>query len=241
MGVSVSRPLRRTTKAKYIITLDGGSSEFDGTEEFFSHSLHLDNNKGETSEGSKGFSKRNEAGCLKFKETRGNSGCPFDSLDTIDSRKSVPFAVLPENNTQSSTRSPNGEGGFSSAQSDDKTVSVEKSSKVLFYDDVEDDIEDESPARKERNTPKPAEYVQQKVNHPFQGKLRKKGRALRRTRSGEETHLPDENHGDSTPRYCGENTSDMSVTHEGFVDGRESEHEITRMIRADSEPDMICL
>lgn len=240
MGVSVSRPLRRTTKAKYILTLDGGSSEFDGTEDFLSRSLHQDNNKGETSRGSKSFSKRNEAGCLQFKETRGNSGCPFDSLDTIESRKSVPFAVLPENNTQSSTRSPNGEGGFSSAQSDDKIISVEKSSKVLFYDDVEDDLEDESSARKERKTPKPAECVQQKVNHP-QGKSREKGRASRRTISGEETHLHDENHGDSTPRYCGENTSDMSVTHEGFVDGRESEQEITRMMRADSEPDMVYL
>jgi len=239
MGVSVSRPLRKTTKAKYILTFDGGSNEFDGTEEFFSHNLHQQDNRGETSRGGKEFSKWNEAGCLQFKGTKGSSGCPFDSLDTIDSRKSVPFAVLPENNAQSLTRSPsNGEGGFSNAQSDDKTISVKKSSKLSFHDDLEDDL-DESLAKQERNTP--TEYVQQKVNHHFQGKLREKGCSSRRTRSGEETQLPDENNGDNTrSRYCGENTSDMSVSQEGFVDGRASEQEIT-MIRADSEPNMVCL
>jgi len=238
MGVSVSRPLRRTTKAKYILTLDGGSTEFDGTEELFSHNLRQQDNRGETSRGSKGFSKRNEEGCLQFKGTKGSSGCPFDSLDTIDSRKSVPFAVLPENNAQSSTRSPsNGEGGISTSQSGDKTISVEKSSKSSFHDDLEDDL-DESLAWKERNTPEPTECAQQKVNQPFRGKLRGKGCASRKTRSDEETQLPDENHGDSTrSRYCGENTSDMSVT----VDGRASEQEVTRMIRADSEPNMVCL
>ena len=233
MGVSVSRPQRRITKAKYILTVDGGSSEFDETEEYFS--LHLKNNKGETSRGGKGISKRNETGCLQFKGTRGNSGSPFDSLDTIDSRKSIPFAVLPENNTQSSTNSPNGEGGFSNVQSDDKTISVEKSSKVLFLDEVEDDLENESSARKERNVP----CDQVKVNHPFQGKLRKKARASRKTRSGEETHVLDGNRGDSTrSSCCGENASDMSVTHEGLVEGRASEQEI---ILTDSDTDMVCL
>ena len=233
MGVSVSRPQRRTTKAKYILTLDGRSSEFDETEEFFSHMLHQKNNKGETSRGGKGFSKRNETGCLQFKGTRGNSGSPFDSLDTIDSRKSIPFAVLPENNTQTSTNSPNGVGGFCSVQSDDKTSSVEKSSKLLFLDEVEDDLEDESSARKGRNTP----CDQKKVNHPFQGKLRKKDHASRKTRSGEETHALDGNRGDSTrSRCCGE--SDMSVTHEGLVEGRASEQVI---ILADSDTDMVCL
>ena len=77
MGVSVSHPLRRTTKAKYIQTLDGGSSEFEETEQFFSRNLHQEHNKRETSRGNKGFSKRNEAGCLQFKGTRGNSRCPF--------------------------------------------------------------------------------------------------------------------------------------------------------------------
>ena len=238
MGVSVSRPVRRTTKAKYILTLDGGSSEFDGTETFSSHSLHQKNNKGETSRGGKGFSKRNETGCLQFKGTRSNSGSPFDSLETIDSRKSVPFAVLPENNCQSSTNSSNGVGGFSSVQSDDKTISAEKSSKVLFHDEV-DYLEDESSVRKERNTPKPAECVQEKVKYPFQGKIRKKDRASRKTRSGKETHVLDGNRGDSTRSRCwGENASDMSVTHEGVVDGGASEQEI---IFADIDTDMVCL
>lgn len=249
MGVSVSHPLRRTAKAKYILTLDGLSSEFDGTEQF-SHSSLQDNNKGETSRGGKGFSKRNEAGCLQIKGTRGNSGCPFDSLDTIDSRKSVPFAVLPENNTQPSSRSPNGEGAFGSVHSDGETISVDRSAngKVLFHDDAEDELEDESSARKcktklkERNTPKPADYVEQKVIDPSQGKLKKKVRASSSTRLGEKAHLPDKIHGNSTrSRHCAENRSDMSVTHEGFVDGRVSEQETTRIIRADSEPDMVCL
>ena len=239
MGVSVSRPVRRTTKAKYILTLDGGSSEFDGTEAFSSHSLHQKNNKGETSRGGKGFSKRNETGCLQFKGTRSNSESPFDSLETIDSRKSVPFAVLPESNSQSSTNSPNRAGGFISVQSDDKTISVEKSSKVVFHDEVEDDLEDESSVRKERNTPKPTECVQEKVKYPFEGKLRKKNRASRKTRSGEETHVLDGRRGDSTRSRCwGDNASDMSVTHEGVVDGRASEQEI---IFADSDTDMVCL
>ena len=230
MGVSISHPLRRTTKAKYIQTLDGGSSEFDGNEQlFFSHSLYQEDNKGETSRGSKGFSKRNEAGCLQFKGVRGNSRCPFDSLDTIDSRKSVPFAVLPDNNTQALTKSPKGEGAFS-VYSDGETISVEKSGKVLFYDD---DLEDESSARKceaklkEKNTRKHA------------GKLRKKNRASR-TRSGGEAHLPDRNHGNSTrSRQCAENRSNVSVNHEVRVDGRASEQEITRMLRADSETKMV--
>ena len=227
MGVSVSSPVRRTTKTKYILTLDEGSSEFDGTEVFSSHSLHQKNNKGESSRGGKGFSKRNETGCLQFKGTRGNSESPFDSLETIDSRKSVPFAVLPENNSQSSTNSPNGAGDLSSVQSDDKTVSVEKGSKVVFHDEVEDGLEDESSARKETNMPKPAGCVQEKVNHSFLGKLRKKDRPSRKTRSGEEKHVLDGNRGDSTrSRCCGENASDMSVAQDGFADGRASEQEI---------------
>ena len=240
MGVSVSQPLRRTTKAKYILTPNGGSSEFEGTEEFFSHQ---ENKKGETSRCSKGFSKRNEAGCLQFKGARGNSGCPFDSLDTIDSRKSVPFAVLPDNNTQPLSRPPNGEGTFVSVHSDGETWD----GKVLFHDDVEDDLEDESSVRKcktkpkERNTPKPADYVEKKVIDPSQGKLKKKVRASSSTRLGEKAHLPVKNHGNSArSRHCAENRSDMCVTHKGLVDGRASEHEII-MIRADSEPDMVCL
>lgn len=248
MGVSISHPLKRTTKAKYIQTLDGGSSVFDETEQFFSQSLHPENNKGETSRGTKGFSKRNEPGFFQFKGARGNSRCPFDSLDTIDSRKSVPFAVLPENNTQASTSSPNGEGGFVSVPSDSETISVEKSGQLLFLDEVEDDLEDGSSAQKgagaklkERNTPNPAEYVHEEVIAPLQGKLRRKDRASSTTRSGEEAHLPDRNHGNSThSRRCAENSSNMSVTHEECADGKASEQEVTRMIRADSETEMVC-
>lgn len=186
MGVSVSHPLRRTTKAKYIQTLDGGSSEFDEAEQFFSRNLHREHNKTETSRGNKGFSKRNEAGCLQFKGARGNSRCPFDSLDTIDSRRSVPFAVLPENYTQASTGSRNGDW--------------------LFLDDVEDDLEDESLARKDepklkgRNTP------------PSAAKQKRKDRASSKTRSGKEAHLPrDRNHRNTTrSRQCTENRSNKA-------------------------------
>lgn len=248
MGVSVSHPRKRSTEAKYIQTLDGGSSVFDESAQFFSESLHQENNKGETSRGTKGFSKRNEPGFFQFKGTRGSSRCPFDSLDTIDSRKSVPFAVLPENNTQASTSSPNGEGGFISVHSDGETICVGKSGQVLFLDEVEDDLEDESSAQKcgaklkEKNTLNPAEYVQQKVIASLQGKLRRKDRASSTTRSGEEAHLPDRNHGNSTrSRRCAENSSNMSVTHEECADGKASEQEITRMIRADSDTEMVYL
>jgi len=241
MGVSVSHPLRqRTTKAKYILTLDGGSSEFDGTEQFFSHQEH---NKGETSRVGKGCSEQNEASCLQFKGGRANSGCPFDSLDTIDSRKSVPFAVLPQNNTQPSSRPPNGELAFASVHSDGETISVDRSGKVLLRDDAEHDFEDESSARKERNTSKPADYVQQKVIDPSRVKLKKNVRASSSTRFGEKAHsVTDKIHGNSLHSgHCAENGSDMCVTHEGFVDASASEQEVTRMIRADSEPDMVCL
>ena len=185
MGVSVSHPLRRTTKAKYIQTLDGGSSEFEETEQFFSRNLHQEHNKRETSRGNKGFSKRNEAGCLQFKGTRGNSRCPFDSLDAIDSRRSVPFAVLPENDTQASTGSRNGDW--------------------LFLDDVEDDLEDESLAQKSEpklkgeNTPHPA------------AKQKRKDFASSKTRSDKVANLPDRNHRNSTrSRQCTENRSNKA-------------------------------
>ena len=80
MSVNVSQPLGGT-KIKYIHphNYEEDPRNFDKNEEFLSES-----------------SKRKEAGLLQFKSRKCKSKCTFDSLDTIDSRKSVPFAALPE-------------------------------------------------------------------------------------------------------------------------------------------------
>ena len=92
MGVNVSQPLGGS-KVKYIHphNCEEDLRNFDENEEFLSESA-----------------KRKEAGLFQFKSRKGKSKCTFDSLDTIDSRKSVPFAALPDT-TRASTSSPRGD------------------------------------------------------------------------------------------------------------------------------------
>ena len=92
MGVNVSLPLGGT-KVKYIHphNCEEDPRNFDENEEFLNES-----------------SKRKEAGPLLFKSRKSKSKCTFDSLDTIDSRKFVPFAALPDT-TRASTSSPSGD------------------------------------------------------------------------------------------------------------------------------------
>ena len=141
MGVDVSRP-RRGTKVKYIQADDyeGEPSIFDESEQFLSERSQRGNAKGRAIRNGKSSSKRNETGFFQFKSGKGT----FDSLDTVDSRRSVPFAVLPENNTRASTSSPSGgnEDLQSVCSEEESTVTLEKSGKaVLFLDEPLDDLE----------------------------------------------------------------------------------------------------
>ena len=83
-------------------------------------------------------SNREEAGLFQFKSRNGKSNCTFDSLNTIDSRKSVPFAALPDT-TRASTSSPRGDKeDLHSIFSDEVTTRNAscKNSRVLFTDEV---------------------------------------------------------------------------------------------------------
>ena len=138
MGVNVSRPQRRS-KVKYIQThYDGEANVFDESERFLNESSQQ-----EAIRGGKSFSKRNEPGFFQFKVGRGKSRCTFDSLDTIDSRKSVPFAVLPANNTRASTSSRSGENeDLNSVYYDEETIgALGRRGKVLFVDEPMDSLE----------------------------------------------------------------------------------------------------
>ena len=83
-------------------------------------------------------SKRKEAGLFQFKSRKGKSKCTFDSLDTLDSRKSVPFVALPDT-TRASTSSPSGylKEDLHSIVSDELSTKVSSAnSRVLFTDEV---------------------------------------------------------------------------------------------------------
>ena len=80
MGVSKFLSSART-KVKYVQASNNEDPRrnSDENEEFWSES-----------------SKRKEGELFQFKSRKGKSKCTFDSLDTIESRKSVPFAALPD-------------------------------------------------------------------------------------------------------------------------------------------------
>ena len=82
-------------------------------------------------------SKRMEAGLFQFKSRKGKSKCTFESLDTIDSRKSVPFAVLPDT-ARASTSSPSRDNEhLHCIFSDEVSTNVSsKNIRVLFTDEV---------------------------------------------------------------------------------------------------------
>ena len=117
MGVNVSQPLGGT-KIKYIHphNCEEDPRNSDENEELLSES-----------------SKRKEAGLLQFKSRKYKSKCTFDSLDTIDSRKSVPFAALP----RASTSSPSGDNeDLHSIFSEVRASVLSKNSRVLFTNEV---------------------------------------------------------------------------------------------------------
>jgi len=146
MGVNVSRPQRRT-KVKYIQAnnYDEEPNVFDDSEKFLNESSQQQSAKENTMRGAKNSLKCNQPGFFQLKSGKGRSKCKFDSLDTIDSRKSVPFAALPENNCRASTSSPRGGNEDSrSVHSEEETIfALEKGSKVLYLDEPPDDLEQE--------------------------------------------------------------------------------------------------
>ena len=122
MGVNVSHPLGGS-KVKYVHASNNEDPRrnSDENEEFLSES-----------------SERKEAGLFQFKSRKSKWKCTFDSLDTIDSRKSVPFAALPDT-TRASTSSPSRDmkEDLNSIFSDELSTNVSSTnSRVLFSDEV---------------------------------------------------------------------------------------------------------
>ena len=121
MGVNDCQPLGRT-KVKYVhaSNYEDPRRNSDENEEFLSES-----------------SKRKEAGLFQFKSRKGKSKCTFESLDTIDSRNSVPFAALPDT-ARASTSPPSGDNEhLHCIFSDEVSTNVSsKNSRVLFTDEV---------------------------------------------------------------------------------------------------------
>ena len=121
MGVNDCQPLGRT-KVKYVhaSNYEDPRRNSDENEEFLSES-----------------SKRKEAGLFQFKSRKSKSKCTFESLDTIDSRNSVPFAALPDT-ARASTSSPSGDNEhLHCIFSDEVSTNVSsKNSRVLFTDEV---------------------------------------------------------------------------------------------------------
>ena len=135
MGVNVSRPER----LKYI-----QEDDYDEGEHFLNEGSQQERAKETTVRGTKSSSKRNEPGFFQLKSGKGKTKHTFDSLDTIDSRKSVPFAVLPENSNQTPTSSLcGGENEDSKCvySVEEGIVSGGKGGRVLFVDEPTDDLE----------------------------------------------------------------------------------------------------
>ena len=134
MGVNVSHPQRvKYVQANESEEVDGGQSNFDEREQFLSESSRVGGFEENIRDG-KRLSKSNQTGFFhQFKSRKGKSKDTFDSLDTIDSRKSVPFAALPDT-TRASTSSPSGDKeDLRSIFSDEVSTNVSsKNSRVLF-------------------------------------------------------------------------------------------------------------
>ena len=145
MGVNVSHSQRvKYVHAKEYEGVDGGQSNFDEREQFLSGSSRVGGFEENIRDG-KRLSKSNQTGVFhQFKSRKGKSKDTFDSLDTIDSRKSVPFAALPDT-TRASTSSPSGDNGdLHSIFSDEGSTNVSsKNSRVLFTEELPTEDMDE--------------------------------------------------------------------------------------------------
>ena len=147
MGVNVSHSQRvKYVQAKEYEGVDRGQGNFDEREQFLGESSRVGGFDENIRDG-KRLSKSNQTGFFhQLKSRKGKSKDTFDSLDTIDSRKSVPFAALPDT-TRASTSSPSGDKkDVHSIFSDEVSTNVSrKNSRVLFTAELptEDMDEDE--------------------------------------------------------------------------------------------------
>ena len=120
MGLNVSQP--RGTKFKYVhaSNYEDRRRNSEENEEFLS-----------------GSSKREEAGFFQFKSRNGKANCTFDRLDTLDSRKSVPFAALPDTTRASKSSLSRDKEDLHSIFSDEVTTrKASCKNRVLFTDEV---------------------------------------------------------------------------------------------------------
>ena len=146
MGVNVSHLQRvKYVQANESEEVDGGQSNFDEREQFLSESSRVRGFEENIRDG-KRLSKSNRTGFFhQFKSRNGKSKDTFDSLDTIDSRKSVPFAALLDT-TRASTSSPSGDKeDLHSIFSDEASTNVSsKNSRVLFTEELPtEDMDDD--------------------------------------------------------------------------------------------------
>ena len=148
MGVNVSHSQRvKYVHAKEYEGVNGGQSNFDEREQCLSESSRVGGFEENIRDG-KRLSKSNQTGFFhQFKSRKGKSKDTFDSLDTIDSRKSVPFAALPDT-TRASTSSPSGDQeDLHSIFSDEVSSNVSsnyKNSRVLFTEELPtEDMDDD--------------------------------------------------------------------------------------------------
>ena len=145
MGVNVSHSQRvKYVQAREYEGVDGGQGNFDEREQFLSESSRVGGFEENIRDG-KRLSKSNQTGFFhQFKSRKGKSKDTFDSLNTIDSRKSVPFAALPDT-TRASTSSASGDkGDLHSIFSDEVSTNVSsKNSRVLFTEELPTEDMDE--------------------------------------------------------------------------------------------------
>ena len=164
MGVNVSHSQRvKYVHAKEYEGVNGGQSNFDEREQCLSESSRVGGFEENIRDG-KRLSKSNQTGFFhQFKSRKGKSKDTFDSLDTIDSRKSIPFAALPDT-TRASTSSPSGDQeDLHSIFCDEVSTNVScnyKNSRVLFTEELPtEDIDDDGAF-----TENSAERFHEKIN-----------------------------------------------------------------------------
>ena len=166
MGVNVSHPQRvKYVQAKEYEGVDRGQNNFDEREQFLSESSRVGGFE-ENIRDRKGLSKSSQTGFFhQFKSRKGKSKDTFDSLDTIYSRKSVPFAALPDT-TRASTSSPSGDKeDLHSIFSDEVSTNVSsKNSRVLFTGELptEDTDEEEVLIEKKEKTNQDSDRLDQR-------------------------------------------------------------------------------
>ena len=159
MGVSLSRSSGRTAEAKYIHSIDTKESNGEN-DEFLNQRT-----KGKTSKGRKSASKRTETAFFQFKTTKSNPWDIFDSLDTIVSRKSVPFAALPDDSPQALAGSVVGDEDITGNQSKDGAV-THSTIGDTFLEDFDDRNSTKECAEKMTGA-KNGEIIAQRVTPPL--------------------------------------------------------------------------